>query len=513
MGCKPDELQQVIRPFEHPDVCFLEQRPSKSANEVLVDVSHESLIRQWSTAKGWADAEAEKVRKFRELAYSAVSWERRKRSPDFLKRRGELEVINAWWSEEAPNENWTRRYTLTHEGGNLTEAFKDVKEYLRTSSETDRAEQAAAERERVKQVSERSRRQRNKIFVAAVVLLLFGAIAAGAFIWQTKQYDSYRVRVASLLAEEALRIFGPARALLAAMEGIDDVLPELPQMQRVGYRALAQLRERRILEDPASSPVQGVQFAPHQPVLITTTQNGWLRFWKLETGELIDSYLVGGRFLIARWSPDGTQLFVSARDVDGFFLIPCSREKLRPLFSQCASSTEDKKRSFNQKVGAGSFSPDGRWIVTGAFYATTKLWDVTSIEQPKKDFGHSGSWMAGAAFSHDSQRLAVAAPTGEIRVYRTADALKQTDENPEARLKPKSSVDQMSGMEASEFASARELLGVSSDRSERPAGNLPGRDGTIVGHRGKQRQIAVRAHDRIPRRIQSRRGVGRHRAR
>ncbi len=333
VGCKPDELQQVIRPFEHPDVCFLEQRPSKSANEVLVDVSHESLIRQWSTAKGWADAEAEKVRKFRELAYSAVSWERRKRSPDFLKRRGELEVINAWWSEEAPNENWTRRYTLTPEGGNLTEAFQDVKEYLRVSSETDRAEQAAAERERVKQVSERSRRQRNRVFVAAVVLLLFGAIAAGAFVWQTKQYDAYRVRVASLLAEEALRIFGPARALLAAMEGIDDVLPELPQMQRVGYRALAQLRERRILEDPAASPVQGVQFAPHQPVLITTTQNGWLRFWKLETGELIDSYLVGGRFLTARWSPDGTQLFVSARDVDAIFSDPLlAREAASILF-------------------------------------------------------------------------------------------------------------------------------------------------------------------------------------
>ena len=78
------------------------------------------------------------------------------------------------------------------------------------------------------------------------------------------------------------------------------------------------------------------------------------------------------------------QLFVSARDIDAFFLIPCSREKLRPFFSECASTTEDKKRSFNQEVGTGSFSPDGRWIVTGASSVTTKLWDVTSIDGAEK---------------------------------------------------------------------------------------------------------------------------------
>src|SRR5262249_42603765 len=103
-GCTPEELQQVVRPFEDPDVCFLEQRRSSSAHEVLVDVSHESLIRQWGSARAWADAEAEKVAKFRELAQTARSWEQRQRSPDFLKRRGELEVFMTWWNHETPDE-------------------------------------------------------------------------------------------------------------------------------------------------------------------------------------------------------------------------------------------------------------------------------------------------------------------------------------------------------------------------------------------------------------------------
>jgi WD40 repeat protein/energy-coupling factor transporter ATP-binding protein EcfA2 len=445
-GCELEELQHVIRPFEHPDVCFLEQRRSESTNEVLVDVSHESLIRQWNTAKAWADAEAEKVRKFRDLAHAAQTWERRKRSHDFLKRRGELEVIKAWWDDEAPNENWARRYALGPEGGNLTDVFHLVDEYVRESSSVDQAEQAAAERSRIEQASEKSRRQRNRYFAIAVFLLLVSAFVGVLLLWQTNENNAFRVRVTALLADEALKVFGPARALLAVMEGIDDSLPELPEIRRVGYRALAQLRERRILEGHAAQ-VQSVQFAPQQPglpsyLLITTSNDGHLRFWNTETGELIgDIFVPSARFLTARWSPDGKRIFVSARDIEAFLLVPCSQEKLRSFFEECTAATEDKKRPFGQRVGGGSFSPDSRWIITGGFNATTKLWNVASENIEKtRDFGRTGSFTVGAAFSHDAQRLALGAPVdqdssgGEIRIFRLSDLLSKADARPEITL-------------------------------------------------------------------------------
>lgn len=445
-GCELDELQHVIRPFEHPDVCFLEQRRSESTNEVLVDVSHESLIRQWNTAKAWADAEAEKVRKFRDLAHAALTWERRKRSHDFLKRRGELEVIQAWWDEETPNESWARRYALGPEGGNLTDVFHRVEEYLRVSSDVDQAELAAAERSRIEQASDKSRRQRDRYLAIAVFLLLVSAFVGVLLLWQTRETNAYRVRVTALLADEALKVFGPARALLAVMEGIGDSLPELPEIQRVGYRALAQLRERRILEGHAAQ-VQSVQFAPRRPglpgyLLITTSNDGHLRFWNTDTGALIDNiYVPGARFLTARWSPDGKRIFISARDIDAYLLVPCSHEKLRSFFEECASTTEDKKRSFKQRVGSGSFSPDSRWIVTGGFSATTKLWDVASEDiKQKKDFGRTGSFSVGAAFSSDSQRLALGGSVepesagAEIRIFRIADLLNSADARPERTL-------------------------------------------------------------------------------
>src|SRR4029077_118425 len=96
------------------------------------------------------------------------------------------------------------------------------------------------------------------------------------------------------------------------------------------------------------------------------------------------------------------------------------------------------KRSFDQEVGTGSFSPDGRWIVTGGFNVTTKLWDMTAIDKPLKDFGRMRGFSMAGAFSHDSQRLALVTPTGQIRIFRIPDVLNQANAKPEAELRPRS---------------------------------------------------------------------------
>jgi WD40 repeat protein/energy-coupling factor transporter ATP-binding protein EcfA2 len=443
-GCTFEELNQVIKPFEHPDVCFLEQRQSDSADEILVDVSHESLIRQWNTAKAWVDAEASKVGTFRDLARAALAWGKRNRSHDFLKRRGELEVLQDWWREEKPNENWARRYAGI-DGVTLADDLPRVQEYLRVSSDTDLAEQEAMERARIAQAS---RKQRNRYVAIAIFLLLVSVAAAGGLWWQARQAEEKarqaeesrgtRVRVTTLLAEEAWKAVGPAKAIRLMRAGIDASLPELAEIRRLGYRTLAQLRERRIL-DHHTAQVQSVQFAPHQPVLLTATQDGFIRFWNSETGELIDVFYGGSRFLTARWSPDGKELFIAGRDIDSFFLIPCSREKLREFFPACGSKSDDNKRSFKQDVGGGSFSPDGLRIVTGGFNTNTKLWNVVTLTE-EADFGPTGTWMVGAAFSHDSQRLAVGSTTGEIRIFKIEDVLKSVTAPPDKTLKPQISM-------------------------------------------------------------------------
>src|SRR6516225_4650350 len=102
-NCDTAELERVVSVFSDPSVCFLDRRPLANGAGELIDVSHESLIRQWDRLRGWVDEEAEKVRRFRELDGSAYRWQRHKRSSSFLKRGAELGVWRQWWKSQNPS--------------------------------------------------------------------------------------------------------------------------------------------------------------------------------------------------------------------------------------------------------------------------------------------------------------------------------------------------------------------------------------------------------------------------
>ena len=70
-----------------------------------IDISHESLIRQWKKLSGWLEAEARAAQQWRRLNDRLGSGEP-------LSRR-ELATVIAWRKETNPNEAWAKRY-----GGN-----------------------------------------------------------------------------------------------------------------------------------------------------------------------------------------------------------------------------------------------------------------------------------------------------------------------------------------------------------------------------------------------------------
>src|SRR5260221_396032 len=79
----------------------------KTSSDPLIDISHESLIRQWDTLRNWVDKEAESRAIYLRLAGAAALYKERKEG---LYRNPALEVALFWREKVKPNKVWAERY-------------------------------------------------------------------------------------------------------------------------------------------------------------------------------------------------------------------------------------------------------------------------------------------------------------------------------------------------------------------------------------------------------------------
>ncbi|HUC18651.1 MAG TPA: hypothetical protein VMA37_13295 [Acetobacteraceae bacterium] len=105
-------VERVVDAFRAPECNFLigsDQGPLTP--ETVIDISHESLIRQWSRLRQWAQDEARAAGEYRDLEKSASRWQA---GHGALLGKRDLDATMAWWERERPNTAWAERY-----GGNF----------------------------------------------------------------------------------------------------------------------------------------------------------------------------------------------------------------------------------------------------------------------------------------------------------------------------------------------------------------------------------------------------------
>jgi PQQ-dependent catabolism-associated CXXCW motif protein len=102
------ELAPIVEAFRAPGVHFLTPaRPAELKPETIVDITHESLIRQWGQLREWVAEEHQSAETYRSIERGAKQW---------LGRRGnllsklDLAVARKWRRSERPNAAWAHRY-------------------------------------------------------------------------------------------------------------------------------------------------------------------------------------------------------------------------------------------------------------------------------------------------------------------------------------------------------------------------------------------------------------------
>jgi hypothetical protein len=113
---EPERLAPIIETFRAPGCDFLTPATGPLEPDTTIDISHESLIRQWDKLREWMGDEFASATLWRRLSAAAVEWENKTASPWVSPA---VETALAWRERQAPNEAWARRY-----GGDLSLALR-----------------------------------------------------------------------------------------------------------------------------------------------------------------------------------------------------------------------------------------------------------------------------------------------------------------------------------------------------------------------------------------------------
>lgn len=92
-----DKVRDVINEFRKDKRSFLLPGISQPlTTETVVDISHESLFRQWKRLKRWAEDEGLKKELYRQISESALLWEKKDLNDSFLFRGARLIEADNW---------------------------------------------------------------------------------------------------------------------------------------------------------------------------------------------------------------------------------------------------------------------------------------------------------------------------------------------------------------------------------------------------------------------------------
>jgi energy-coupling factor transporter ATP-binding protein EcfA2 len=181
-GADEEQLLKIIKNFIDDKRSFLMINNVGDTSDKIIDISHESLIRQWNTLSKWVDEEGKSVANYIQLAVASKLYQLKRR--DFLQGT-ELQISLDWKEKFQPSAIWANRYR---------EGFDDAMEYLnkskaiRDKEEAERIRKEFEETERKKKEQEREKqdkaRKRKMLVLTVFVIVLLGL--AGFSFWQTK---------------------------------------------------------------------------------------------------------------------------------------------------------------------------------------------------------------------------------------------------------------------------------------------------------------------------------------
>jgi tetratricopeptide (TPR) repeat protein len=189
-GASVAEVIAVIDVFRKGSRSFLMPPIGTPLNaDSVIDISHESLIRNWQRLKVWVNEEATSVRIYRRVAETAAL--HREGSEGLLQEPG-LSFALDWRDKSHPTKAWGERYNPEFDMAmTYLEQSRLAREERLAAEEKKRQEEIERDKRELEQTklfvaqqARAARRMRASLFALCVILIL--AVATAAFAWNQR---------------------------------------------------------------------------------------------------------------------------------------------------------------------------------------------------------------------------------------------------------------------------------------------------------------------------------------
>ncbi len=202
-GDSRSDAVAVVDAFRAPGCNFLRTTRDSLANDlVIVDISHESLIRQWTPLRQWLEKEVRDGLAWRRLILAEEHYNHHEGG---LLTGLDLSNLTAWWESAKPTPTWAERH-----GGK----FDPTQAFVKAS------QQAEAERTDAEHRRERREKARLRFGVAGLATALLFAVAFALIARQARiTSDAARksAEAASVKIQSEEKLLAARNAQLAVM--------------------------------------------------------------------------------------------------------------------------------------------------------------------------------------------------------------------------------------------------------------------------------------------------------
>ena len=171
-----EQLLHIIEQFIKDSRCFLIKNKTGDKGDMIIDISHESLIRQWKKLSDWVDEEGEYAAVYLQLAEAYRLHLLKKK--DNLSGT-ELDIALDWYNTFKPTATWANRYK---QGFTECIAYLQQSEKIRNERVAEGIAREQAEAEKVKDAEEAQRLEKRKRIKRNIITSAIAALAVIIFL-------------------------------------------------------------------------------------------------------------------------------------------------------------------------------------------------------------------------------------------------------------------------------------------------------------------------------------------